>query len=398
MIWFFINLRWKKSVNSILLYKLFFHSLSIFISSFFSLIMKKDASYIFSVLIDSDNYKSWVRYMIFALHNAQVWEYLKKKRQFSSFLEITDNDDEKRRDKIFQRTKKRANYKKKCRKMIEKIERMCSYTVQQKILSAKLIRLKKAENVDDNITKVEMLLSLQNNWISLKLWNHLKNFYTLRDWSAKWEIFNRLQQIFYSQCKNITKYETKFQKIKSDVHDHTLIMNEAITLQFLNGLEFSFKTYLTILNEKIRNENRFLSFDDLLKNLKNEEFRMTQNDKTINYVKNKNTQKTIENSENADESKSKIKTEIENSENNSCYRCDKFDHISNDCKHKKAVTNISFVPRSEGGSTLARVIESSRHRNLASHRKVMKLSRNDEKTSKWWLLTLWWTKHFMQHI
>ena len=165
---------------------------------------------------------------------------------------------------------------------------MCSYTVQQEIFSAKLIRLKKTENADNNITKVEMLLSLQNNWISLKLWNHLKNFYTFKNWSAKWEIFNRFQQIFYSQCKNITKYETKFQEIKSDVHNHILIMNEAITLQFLNDLEFSFKTYLTILNEKIRNDDRFLSFDDLLKNLKNEKFRMTQNDKTINYVKNKN--------------------------------------------------------------------------------------------------------------
>ena len=47
--------------------------------------------------------------------------------------------------------------------MIEKIERMCSYIVQQKIFFVRLIRLKKAENADDNITKVEVLLSLQNN-------------------------------------------------------------------------------------------------------------------------------------------------------------------------------------------------------------------------------------------
>ena len=91
-------------------------------------------------------------------------------------------------------------------------------------------------------------------------------------------------------------------------------MNEAITLQFFNDLEFSFKTYLTILNEKTRNENRLFLFDDLLKNLKNEKFRMTQNDKMINYVKNKNIQKTIENSENADKSESKSETEIEDSE------------------------------------------------------------------------------------
>ena len=88
------------------------------------------------------------------------------------------------------------------------------------------------------------------------------------------------------------------------------------------------------MNEKIRNEDRLFSFDDLLKNLKNEEFKMTQNDKVINYVKNKNTQEINENSndENVDESKLKI----ENSKNNSYYRCDEFDHIANDCKHKKS--------------------------------------------------------------
>ena len=111
-------------------------------------------------------------------------------------------------------------------------------------------------------------------------------------------------------------------------------MNETITLQFFNDLEFSFKTYLTILNEKIRKKDKFLSFDDLLKNLKYKEFKMTQNDKMINYVKNKNTQKTNENSENenVDESKSKV----EDSKDNSCYWCDEFDHIANDYKHKKS--------------------------------------------------------------
>ena len=67
-------------------------------------------------------------------------------------------------------------------------------------------------------------------------------------------------------------------------------------------------------------------------------------------------------------------------------------------KKENSVTNISFVLKSEKDATLIDAIESSRHRDFASHRKVMKLSRNDEKISKWWLLALWWTKHFMQHI
>ena len=51
--------------------------------------------------------------------------------------------------------------------MIKKIEKMCSYTMQQENLFAKLIRLKKVKNVDNNITKVKMLLLFQNNWISI---------------------------------------------------------------------------------------------------------------------------------------------------------------------------------------------------------------------------------------
>ena len=39
---------------------------------------------------------------------------------------------------------------------------MCNYTMQQKIFFAKLIRLKKVKNVN-NITKVKVLLTLQNN-------------------------------------------------------------------------------------------------------------------------------------------------------------------------------------------------------------------------------------------
>ena len=67
-------------------------------------------------------------------------------------------------------------------------------------------------------------------------------------------------------------------------------------------------------------------------------------------------------------------------------------------REQNNVTNISFVFRSEKDATFVDVIESLRHRDLASHREVMKLSRNDERISKWWLLALWWTKHFKQHI
>ena len=76
--------------------------------------------------------------------------------------------------------------------------------------------------------------------------------------------------MFYQQCKNITEYGVQFQEIMSEIDDHNLIMNETTTLQFFNKLEFFSKTYLTILSEKIRSNHKLLTFEELLKNLKNE--------------------------------------------------------------------------------------------------------------------------------
>ena len=143
--------------------------------------------------------------------------------------------------------------------------------------------------------------------------------------------------MFYQQCKNIAEYKAQFQKIISDIHTHNLIMNKAIILQFFKELEFFFKTYLTILNKKIQSNNKLLTFKTLLKNLKNEESKMTPNDKMINYVKNNNQNQKFSNS-NLENSKEKLNnSETANSEDkNFCYRCDKSDHNANHCKYKKA--------------------------------------------------------------
>ena len=74
----------------------------------------------------------------------------------------------------------------------------------------------------------------------------------------------------------------------NDIFDQNLTMKKVITFQFFNDLKFFFKTYLIIFNEKIRTDDKLFTFENLLKNLKNEKSRMTQKDKMINYVKNKN--------------------------------------------------------------------------------------------------------------
>ena len=125
----------------------------------------------------------------------------------------------------------------------------------------------------------------------------------------------------------------------SDIHDHNLIMNEIITSQLLNELKSSFKTYLTIFNKKTRSNDTLLTFEELLINLKNKESKMTQDDKMINYVKNKNQRFWSLNLEDSERKSNDLKTENSEDKNfgsNSCYRCDESDHNANECKHKKA--------------------------------------------------------------
>ena len=61
-----------------------------------------------------------------------------------------------------------------------------------------------------------------------------------------------------------------------------------------------------------------------------------------------------------------------------------------------SVTNISFVLRSEGGSTLTRAIESLRHRELASSRSRV-VSKSDEIFAKWWKSFEMMTAYFVMN-
>ena len=56
-----------------------------------------------------------------------------------------------------------------------------------------------------------------------------------------------------------------------------LTVKQIIILKLLNGLGFSFSTYLTILNKQAKRNKKFPKLNDLLKNFKDEEAWMWQN-------------------------------------------------------------------------------------------------------------------------
>ena len=130
-------------------------------------------------------------------------------------------------------------------------------------------------------------------WDPKDLWTHLKTWYTLKNWSAKWATFNRLEEIDYEKCKSIEEYRSFIRNIKTEITDISLTVKQIVTLKLFNRLGTSFSTYFTIFNKQARREDKFPGVDDLLKNLKDKESRMRQDlTVTANVLKAKKAKKT----------------------------------------------------------------------------------------------------------
>ncbi len=65
-------------------------------------------------------------------------------------------------------------------------------------------------------------------------------------------------------------------------------MKEMVTIKLMNGLGSSFETYLTMLNQKPKDDNKLSDLQGLLSNLKDEECFMKQTTK-VNLAKSQTT-------------------------------------------------------------------------------------------------------------
>ena len=262
---------------------------------------KGESLYTFPKLTGSANYKKWSRDMAFALQEAELWSYVTGARKMPRELAVDapEKETEERLEKREARDLERLEFVEKQRRVVGKIGKMCTDDVQQKFLSMK---------------------DLANGqlWDPKDLWTHLKERYTLKNWSAKWATFNRLEEIDYEKCKSIEEYGSLVRDIKAEITDIPLTVEQIVTLKLLNGLGTSFSTYLTILNEQARREDKFPGLDVLLKNLEDEEARMRQDPTvTANVLKAKKGKKT---------------SSGKDSKEGKCYRCGN-DHPGKECQH-----------------------------------------------------------------
>ena len=202
--------------------------------------------------------------MNFVLKEARFWRYVEKTIVTSLFLEAKKDDSEDWMEKIYAWEEKICKFQNNACKIIAKIKKIYIDTVQKEFLLVKALK----------------------DWTLKKLRNYLKTWYTLQNWASKWNIFGKLHKIWHGNCKNIQKLMTKIWDVKSKIEDLNNDMDEAITIQVLNFLDFSFSQFLGILSYDAIEKEQLPILESLAQSLKDEKLQMKNQDKArANYAK-----------------------------------------------------------------------------------------------------------------
>lgn len=214
----------------------------------------------------SENYQKWERAAALALIKVSLWEYINGEQKEFSVIKTTREDTSKQQDRIDKRIEKRQKYFQQQKKIVDLIKSFCTNIVQQEFISKKNLE----------------------SWNLKNLWDFLKKRYTLNNWVIKWVSFNKFEELSFQICKNVQKFESKLQEIKTELKNLEVIIEDAITLKALNFLEIFFSQYLVMINDNARQESELSNLDIFLKNLENEEARMLNEEKvTANFAKKK---------------------------------------------------------------------------------------------------------------
>ncbi|MCJ1467309.1 hypothetical protein MMC07_005933 [Pseudocyphellaria aurata] len=203
--------------------------------------------------------------MAFALQEAELWSHVTGARIMPRGLAIPAPGKEivEQLEKRIARDLERLEFEEKQRRVVGKMGKMCTDDVQQEFLSMKN-------------------LANGQRWDPKDLWTHLKQRYNVKNWSAKWAIFNRLEEINYEKCKSIEEYGSLVRDLKAEITDISLTVEQIVVLKLLNGLGTSFSAYLIILNEQARREDISQDWMPCLKtwrtkNLESASAKMTRN-------------------------------------------------------------------------------------------------------------------------
>ncbi len=187
-----------------------------------------------------ENYKQWNRNMTFALQDAKLWDHIMGSARRPKELKETSDDDEHKKERIYQRWEKIQDFDLDVRKTAAKISRICTDIVQKEFLTVK--------------TSTE--------WNPKELWDWLKKRYTLQKFASKWNGLHKLHAIRHSEFKNVTEYISRIKDASAKIDDLKISISESVVIHTLNNLNSYFPPYLAILSHDAREKEKLPTLNE----------------------------------------------------------------------------------------------------------------------------------------
>ena len=207
-----------------------------------------NSAFVFPKLAGPENYIQWSRQMLHEIKSAELYGLIDDKQPWDppeeyspeEFEELSKKDRAEHRDDV-------RKYHTKVASLAGKISKMCEQHIQQLI------------DID---------------WTAKEVWTYLKEQYSPKGWSNKWDVLNRLMSTTMAECKKVSVYGDQMQRILKEVKDLDMTLAEAVVIITLNNLGPGFETYLAIVNDKARTEKKLPELGSLIKALQEEESRL----------------------------------------------------------------------------------------------------------------------------
>ena len=221
----------------------------------------EEAGFAFDNLAGADNYKEWAREMRFDHESAGIWDHTLAEKENPKpgpiKLEGLDREDDAKLERQEKRQDKITAWNKSNSKCKGYIGRMCLGHIQQEFEAIK------------------------TEWVAHDLWEWLKKRYTLQNAAGKWATISSIDELSYASCKNMAEYRSKYYALKASVVEQKITIQDALKIRMLNNLGPSFKTYLTVVNDRMRAKEMLDDDETLFKAIEEEETRMKAEQKAF---------------------------------------------------------------------------------------------------------------------
>lgn len=134
-------------------------------------------------------------------------------------------------------------------------------------------------------------LQLKSKWTSHQMMEHLKKICIPTGWSHKLELVSKVEALSLSKCKNITDFRYQLTRLKDEVQQQKITIEEYIVIKAINSLDRRFESGVTCLVQKTRNaqDGKLPDYEVIFENLLQEEHRIKQRDQQANWTQS-NTQ------------------------------------------------------------------------------------------------------------